>query len=90
MTFKFKQFFKIYMDGYSWFNFPPPQIEGCDFKEIFLLSVPKNLILDESGSIKTEAISNILNRRYLDHNDNSRYDTIERIRTYDKEEYYRS
>lgn len=88
MTFKFKQFFKIYMDNYSWFNFPPPKIQGCDFKEIFLLCNLKNLILDKS--IQTEVISNILNRRYLDHNDNLRYDTIERIRTYDKEEYYRA
>jgi hypothetical protein len=73
------------MDGHSWFNFPPPQIHGCDFEEIFLLSIPKNFILSYTP---IEVISSILNRGHLDHNDNSRYDTIERIRTYDKEEYY--
>ena len=78
------------MDNYSWFNFPPPQIEGCDFKEIFLLSVPKNLILNQHVTITNEMASKILNRGYLDHNDNSRYDAIERIRIYDKEEYYRT
>ena len=85
-TFRFKRFYKVYMDYTFWFNFPPPQIEGVDFKEIFLLSVPKNLILNEDVSNKL--VSEILNKEYLNHTSNKKYELIERIRMYDREEYY--
>jgi len=75
------------MNGYCWFNFPPPDISGCDFEEIFILNIPKNLII--KNGVSSSFVSEILNRAYLDYGDNFRYDTTERIRLYDKEEYYR-
>lgn len=89
MTFRFKSFFKIYMDYCFWFNFPPPQIEGVDFKEIFLLSIPGELILrDHQNTLPEKVVTNILNKEFLDYNSNERYETTERIRLYDREEYY--
>lgn len=87
-TFKFKQFYKIYVDGCYWFNFGAERIDGCDFREIFLLTFVGQSII-EYPRLPIDTLSNILNRTYLDYNDNFRYDTIERIKLYDKEEYYR-
>lgn len=87
-TFKFKEFYKIYMDYSCWFNFAGTHIDGCDFEEIFLLTTSNNLII-YSPNPPEKIISNILNRSFLDYSDNFRYDTIERIKLYDKEEYYR-
>jgi hypothetical protein len=76
------------MDYSCWFPFGATHINGCDFKEIFLLTVA-NLIIIKDHNPPVETISNILNRPFLDYSDNFRYDTIERIKMYDKEEYYR-
>ncbi len=76
------------MNGYCWFNFPPPDISGCDFEEIFLLTVSNQTIIKD-GRPPVVTISNILTRTHLVYGDNFRYNTTERIRVYDKEEYYR-
>lgn len=87
-TFKFKQFYKIYMNGYQWFNFAGTYIDGCDFEEIFLLTIASNLIISNYNPPE-EIISNILNRTFLEYSDNFRYNKTDTIRMYDKEEYYR-